>query len=444
MNEEDLMKLKDELNEFKKFNESKLENIKIEKEEVEKKDDEKIEIEKKDSEKKKNIEVKEETKDKKAKKNLNKENLSIKKKKIGFKLMLISMLLLPILQVLFVIGCNSNYLIRKPFFITICILSILLLAALIYGINIFVKNRSANKRRLKKWLKYIFYIFMAFYVIGCVAFCLLLYGPSEKFRTWYITTGMRTMNHQYLVKWFYNEDQINHIMSKNFIRESGESTDKDLIDKEKPQEYNEYEKELLIHDEDEPYKIVTFEVNGAKAYMAAVFDPSKVKLEVTNKIGVIGEYVTKMMERNDALLGINAGGFVDMGNNLGETPTGITIKNKEIIVDGEGSDIYSPGGIIGLTDDDVLVLLKNVSAKEAIEKHGVRDAVTWHPFLIVNGVPSQVSGNGGFGGGARSAIGQRKDGTILFLVVDSNAYRTTGAGMEDLVQIMQRLSLIHI
>lgn len=428
MNEEDLMKLKDELNEFKEFNETKLEDNQVSETETKEKNKVESKEEKKDETKPEN---------EKTKKDSNKTKLSSKKKKLGFKLALISMLLIPGLQVLFVVGCNTKYLIRKPFFIIISVLIVLLLGTLIYGINIFIKNRSANKRRLKKWLRIVLGIFMSLYVLGCITFILILYGPSEKFRTWYITTGMQTMNHQYLVRWFYNEKQINEVMSKNYIKESGESTDKNLIDKEKPVELNEYEKELLEHEEGEPYKIVTFEVNGAKAYIAAVFDPSKVKLEVTNKIGVIGEYVTKMMERNDALLGINAGGFVDAGNNLGESPTGITIKNKEIITNNEYGGTTSTGGIIGLTDDDVLVLLKNKTAQEAIDM-GVRDAVSWGPFLIVNGVPSEVSGNGGWGGGARSAIGQRKDGTILFLVVDSNAYRTTGAGMEDLVTIMQR------
>lgn len=363
--------------------------------------------------------------------------MNAKKKKRGFRLILISSLLIPGLQVLFIIGCNSKYLIRLPFFIVITIITILLIFLLIYGINIFIKNRSSNKRRLRKWLKVVFSIFMSFYIIGCITLVLLLYGPNERFRNWYITTGMKTMNHQYLVKWFYNDTQINEIMSKNYIKESGESTDKDLINHGEQLEYNEYEKELLEHEDNELYKIVTFEVNGARAYIAAIFDPSKVKLEVTNQVGIIGEYVTKMMERNNAVLGINAGGFVDAGNNLGESPTGITIRNKQIITNNEYGVATSTGGIIGMTDDNVLVLLKNKTAQEAIDM-GVRDAVSWGPFLIVNGVSSEVSGNGGWGGGARSAIGQRKDGTILFLVVDSNSIRTTGAGMEDLVEIMER------
>ena len=370
--------------------------------------------------------------------------MNLKLKKIGFILIIISSLLFPILQVLFIVGINSNYLIKFPIFVTICIFNIIFTISLILGINLFIKNRKADKNKLKGWIKYIYSIFLTIYIVGCVSFITILYGPYGKFRTWLITTAMGTMNHQYLCKWFYNEAQINSILNQNYIVESEENTDPELIhqqvvdnNNEVVDNYNEYEKELLIHEEDELYKIVKFEVNGADAYIAAIFDPAKVKLEVTNKLGVLGEYVTKMAERNNAILAINAGGFTDNGNNLGESPTGITIKNGEILTNNEYGFAVSSGGLIGLTKDNVLVLLKNVTAEEAIEI-GVRDAVSWGPFLIVNGEPSVVSGNGGWGLAARSAIGQRKDGTILLLQVGSNYSRTTGAGMVDLVEIMQR------
>lgn len=356
---------------------------------------------------------------------------------MGFILILISALLLPGMQVLFIIGCNTKYLLRLPVFIGICIFNVLLLIGLVVGIILFIKNKEANKRRLRKWLKVIMTIFMVCYIVGCTAFITILYGPYDKFRTWLITTAMGTMNHQYLCKWFYSNEQINDVMSKNYILESGESTDPDLIKKEEEVKLNEFEKELLTHDEGQAYNIVKFEVNGADAYIAAVFDPSKVILEVTSQVGVIGEYVTKMAERNSAIMALNAGGFVDAGNNLGESPTGITISKGRVVTNNEYGVATSTGGIIGLTNDNVLVLLKNKTAEEAINM-GVRDAVSWGPFLVVNGQPSVVSGNGGWGGGARSAIGQRKDGTILFLQVGSNSARTTGAGMEDLVEIMVR------
>jgi len=363
--------------------------------------------------------------------------MNSKLKKIGFVLILISALLLPGMQVLFIIGCNSEYLIRFPFFIIVCIFNILLLIFLITGIILYTKHKKANKRKIRTWLKVIMTIFMVCYIIGCTVFITLLYSPYERFRTWLITTAMSTMNHQYLCKWFYNDQQIEDILSQNFIIESEEDTDPELIKQEIEASYNEYEKELLIHEEGELYKIVKFEVNGADAYMVAIFDPSKLKLEVTSQVGVIGEYVTKMAERNNAILAINAGGFIDAGNNLGESPTGITIRNGEIITNNEYGIATSSGGIVGLTNDNVLVLLKNKTAEEALAM-GVRDAVSWGPFLVVNGEPSLVSGNGGWGGGARSAIGQRKDGTILLLQVGSNSIRTTGAGMEDLVEIMVR------
>ena len=360
-----------------------------------------------------------------------------KLKKIGFILIIISSLLLPGLEVLFIIGTNSNYLINFPIFLVVCMLNIIFIISLIFGINLFIKNRRADTTKLKVWIKCIYSIFLTIYIIGCVFLVTILYSPYEKFRTWLITTSMATMNHQYLCKWFYNDTQISDVLDQNFIVESDQNTDPELIQKPIEENYNEYEKELLVHEEDELYKIVKFEVNGADAYIATIFDPSKVKLEVTNKLGNLGEYVTKMAERNNAVLAINAGGFKDSGNNLGESPTGITIKNGEILTNNEYGYATALGGLIGLTNDNILVLLKNVTAEDAVSM-GVRDAVSWGPFLIVNGEPSVVSGNGGWGLAARSAIGQRKDGTILFLQVGSNYSRTTGAGMIDLVEIMQR------
>ena len=77
-----------------------------------------------------------------------------------------------------------------------------------------------------------------------------------------------------------------------------------------------------------------------------------------------------------------------------------------------------------------------MTAKEALNK-GVRDAVTFGPFLIVNGKPSFIKGNGGWGTAPRSAIGQRKDGIVLFLVIDGRMIGRPGADMVDLTEIMQ-------
>lgn len=371
-----------------------------------------------------------------------------KKKKLGFKLMLISMLLLPGLQVLFIIGSNTKYLIRLPFWILIIIMIVALIILLIYGVKIFVENREATKRKLKKWIKILLSIFMSLYILGCIAFVTLLYGPNVKFKEWLITTAMQTMNHQYLCKWFYSEKDIQAVLDNNYIIESGESTDTSLIKKHeykyrKETYENEYEKAILDVDDNIKYQIIELEVNGCKGYLAVIYDPSKVKLAVTKYLGTKGQYVTAMAADHNALLAINGGGFYDPGNSsTGGTPNGITISDGEVITNGQYGTNNQGGGIIGFTNEDVLVLLKNTSAQEAIDM-GVRDAVSWGPFLIVNGEPSFIKGNGGWGYAARSAIGQRADGIVLLLEIDSNAVRTKGADMVDLTEIMQNYGAIN-
>ena len=371
-----------------------------------------------------------------------------KKQKKAFLLILLSLIFIPGLEVLLMIGFNSGSLIRLPIFIAIIVLIVLFTLLLVIELKIYYKAKKKNKDKIKTWIKAFLTIFMIIYVSGCITFVVLLYGPNEKFKTWLITTAMSTMNHQYLCKWFYSEEQINEILDNNYVLESGESTDVTLIKKHnykyRKDEYeSDYEREILDVDDDIDYQIIEFEVNDCIAHLAVIYDPSKVRVEVTEYLGVKGQYVTTMAERNDAIIGINGGGFYDPGNmSAGGTPTGITIKNGEIITNGEyGTDTQS-GGIIGFTDDDILVLLKNATAEEAINM-GVRDAVSWGPFLIVNGEPSFIRGNGGWGYAARSDIGQREDGIVLLLVVDSNSTRTKGADMIDLVEIMQNYGAIN-
>lgn len=364
-------------------------------------------------------------------------------KKVGIRLILLSLLLYPVLQVLLTISYNSNYLIGFPFQILIFVIIIILILVCAYGIKLFFKDMNLLAKALKKSLQVLTCLFLIVYIVGCISFLVLLYGPNDKFKTWLITTAMQTMNHQYLCKWFYSEEQINEVLNANYVKESGESTDESLIDITKPviSYIDEYDKEILDVEEDTKYKIIELDINGQKGYLAAIYDPSKVKLQVTSSLGARGEYVTKMAEKSNAILAINGGGFYDPNHSsLGGTPNGTTISNGKIITNAPYNS--STGGIIGFTNDNVLVLLKNTSAEEAIDK-GVRDAVSWGPFLIVNGSPSFIRGNGGWGYAARTAIGQRKDGIVLFLVVDANASRTKGADMVDLTEIMLRYHAIN-
>ena len=352
---------------------------------------------------------------------------------------MLCLLFLPITSLLVLIGSHTNYLVKKPIYYSLIVFLIILLILLIINLIIFIKNRKASTKKLKIGIKILLIIFYSIYILGVSTFAFLLYGPYDKFRTWLITTAMQTMNHQYYCKWFYSDEEIKKVMDYNTVIEVDENTDTSLVTKKRATEFrDEYDKEILDVDIDLPYKIIKLDVNGCEGYLAAIYDPSKVKLAVTSKLGYSGEYVTTMAEDNNALLAINAGGFYDPNySSSGGMPTSITISNGKIVTNNTYSSYNQGAGIIGFTEDDVLVLLKNTTAQEAINM-GIRDAVSWGPFLIVNGKPSFVRGNGGWGYAARSAIGQREDGIVLLLVISSNKIRTKGADMVDLVEIMQR------
>ena len=342
--------------------------------------------------------------------------------------------------VFFVIGCHSDYLVRNIFKYLALVVLIISFITLLIGIRYLIKYK--RRRGFKKVKTIIISILVSLYMVGCSSFLFILYGPYKGFKNWLITTAMATMHHQHYCKWFYDIDEINKVLGSNYIDDGGRETDPSLVNHEETTHYkNKYEKEILDRKKGQTYKVINFEVNGCKAYLGVVYDPSKVSVGYSKWLGKSGQYIYDMAKEQNSVLTINGGGFKDTNyNSNGADPIGVTIANGKVITD------YPTGGstfgIIGFNKDNTLVLLRNTSASRAISA-GVRDAVTMGPFLIVNGQKSFTQGNGGWGYAARTAIGQRKDGIVLFLVVDSNATRSKGASMKDLVDIMNRYGAVN-
>lgn len=361
-------------------------------------------------------------------------------RKKGIILLWISIFVIFTSLTIFIIGTNSSYLIND--LAKRISLAVLILATILMAYSIFLLIRFRFSPAFKKLKTIIISIIIGLYAIGCSSFLFILYGPYDNFRNWLITTAMATMNHQYYCRWFYSDETIEKVLSENYVANGGDSTDPSLITFDKTEIYaNEYEKAVLEHDEDELYKVLRFKVNGCDAYMAVIYDPSKIRVGVSKYIGIGGQYIYDMAEQQNAVLAINGGGFYDPNyNSNGANPLGVTIADGEIITD----DAYASnsGGIIGFDFANKLVLLRDADANDAIDM-GIRDAVTMGPFLIVNGKMADIKGNGGWGYAARTAIGQRKDGIVLMLVVDSNEFRTKGASIKDLAEIMARYGAIN-
>ena len=251
---------------------------------------------------------------------------------------------------------------------------------------------------------------------------------------------MTTMSHKYLATWFYSDETIQKVLENNKIIEVGEVTDPDLI---KFKKYNgsmlifknKYEKEILTKDKgNDLYKIINVSGKTYQGFLVAIYDPSKVTIATTRYLGTRGEAITDVAARENAVIAMNGGGFYDPDwNSNGAMPHGTVIQNGQIVSDFQ--DANMGGGFIGFTKDNKLVLGK-MTKEEALEM-GYRDAIEFGPFLIVNGKSSFIKGNGGWGIAPRTAIGQRKDGIVLFLVINGRLPNSIGADMVDLTEIME-------
>ncbi len=103
----------------------------------------------------------------------------------------------------------------------------------------------------------------------------LFYGPWHGFRDFWITTAMTTMNHQYLATWLYSDKTINSVLDKNKVIETTEKINTDLIavydNKVTTNIYkDEYDRQVLEHEEGAIYKYFKVEGYNVDAYMAAM------------------------------------------------------------------------------------------------------------------------------------------------------------------------------
>ena len=297
-----------------------------------------------------------------------------------------------------------------------------------------MRSRKQLRDKVKK-RDNIFTIILSLCDVVAVTILFLLYGPYNGFRDWLITTAMSTMNHQYFATTFYSDEKINKVLLKHTMSEPDENTNTNLIMGEEKSYIDDYDREILDRNKDDIYKLIEIDEKGFRGYLVAIYDPSKIKVTYSKNLGTSGEYLEYMAKRENAIVAINGGGFLDKdGLGTGGQAIGTIISGGKIISN-YGKSQYG-GGIVGFTSDNKLYLGK-ISAEEALNQ-GIRDAVEFGPFLIVNGKSAFINGNGGYGIHPRTAIAQRQDGIVLFLVIDGRSIKSKGADMNDLVDILLR------
>lgn len=269
-----------------------------------------------------------------------------------------------------------------------------------------------------------------------VIFCFIMFYANTNFKNLIISTAMNTKTHQYIAYTFYSEDEVKDVMLLNSYIPFEEDIDLDdiVIDTTPKENYeNEYDEIILTRDEDnEDYKYIEVKIGNYEGHLVAIYDPAKVEL-ITSKAfntGMGAETVLNMCKRLGGIVCINGGAFADPDGWGSDIPQGYLIKDGKII----WSDGDYKSNLIGFSNDNKLMLV-NATGEEAIEM-GMRDALEFGPFLIVNGKKIQYqNGAGGFSRAARVAVGQRRDGVVLFLV--SEGVHSNGPTLKEMADVLE-------
>lgn len=307
-----------------------------------------------------------------------------------------------------------------------------------------MKKRDKHKNKIWKYIGRIVAIF--FGTIGMLLLTLIImmvlicHGPSEKAKELFVTTFLETGQMKFLASMFVSEEEIQEIVNRNSMATMDTEVNTELITIE---DSNNKDIELV-------------ELSGSTyfAKMLIIKDPSRVKLSTTYPWGEYGVELDKLVTDANAIAGVN-GGLYQSDSNKGGHPLGVVVADGKI----QYNKPYHTGlHLIGFDSDNILRIidLKGMSASDVeklVKEENIRDAVTFQEEssdannhfvkLVINGEVRQANGQGS-GANPRTAIGQRKDGTVLLLVTDGRgASGHLGATASDLIEIMQEYGAVN-
>lgn len=159
-----------------------------------------------------------------------------------------------------------------------------------------------------------------------------------------------------------------------------------------------------------------------------VYDPKSIRLMTPAKPGE-GEKISSMVKRTGAVAGVNAGGFDDpegLGN--GFAAIGAVISGGEVIYTDQDSSVAQH--IVGFTKEGTLVVGKYNMFE--LQEMGISEAASFYPRVIANGKPLPIND---ISRAPRTGVGQKADGTVIFIVADGRSTQSVGATLKEIQEL---------
>lgn len=243
----------------------------------------------------------------------------------------------------------------------------------------------------------------------------VLFGPFDNLKRTVVGAILKSRHPQYIT-WLFSQDEIDKILG-------GIST--------APKQ----ELFSFTNREDKSLNLKNINSSRFTGFLLEIPDPKRIQVATAENMNEKGDTTSGIAKRNNAVAAINAGGFYDAnGTGTGRSPYGFILHDGEFLL-GQNSVDDEVNEFVGFNKDGNLIV-GNYSKGE-LKKMDITEGITFGPPLIVNGEKMIQNGDGGWGVGPRTAIGQRKDGTVLFLVIDGRqpGY-SVGATLRDLQNIL--------
>lgn len=181
------------------------------------------------------------------------------------------------------------------------------------------------------------------------------------------------------------------------------------------------------------------------AHVMIVRDPSKVYLAASSNplsMDTPGDRMDEAMECENAIAAVNAGPFFDDGTAsqaVGSVPSGLALSEYAVIWNDQQISEY---GFVGFNKDNILIVASSMTETEAKEQ-GIRDGCSSGPVLMINGEPNMEVYNGNSGYNPRTAVGQRADGTVVFICADGRNPDSLGATYADMIDILTEYGAVN-
>lgn len=196
---------------------------------------------------------------------------------------------------------------------------------------------------------------------------------------------------------------------------------------------------------------IRFESHSGDTYNAHIMivrDPSKVYLGTSTEnfsTSIPGTRIDDQIETDGAIAGVNAGAFFDNGTSdpsVGSVPEGL-VYSKGACKWTTGSPPNGIKGFAGFNKDNILVVAQDNLSKAQAEELNIRDGCCFGPVLIMNGEINQEAYNSNSGWNPRTAIGQRKDGAVVFVCIDGRQAGSMGGTYKDVIDIMIEYGVVN-